>query len=136
MSTIEGFNYWQAIHLYCKKPHVINRRLAGIAEINTFELSSGDPAITNELVQKIQKAIQSIPSKGLLVDTSFLISFLSENGIHAKPISNWSAAGHDNDESRNRNGIIIVNKLLAKNLKLHSSCFELIILGKLSDTYQ
>lgn len=130
-TVIDVAAYWQAIRLYCKKPHVINRRLAGITTIGAFEFTV---PITKEIVQQIHCDLSAAkdPLDGSSVAdlSSMLRNFLAKHDRNLTELNNWTESHAHEDES-NRTGIIVVNKLLAKNMKLHSACLELVILGKL-----
>lgn len=129
-TVIDVAAYWQAIRLYCKKPHVINRRLAGITTIGAFEFTV---PITKEIVQQIHcdlSAAKDLLGSSVADLSSMLRNFLAKHDRNLTVLNNWTESDVHEDES-NRTGIMVVSKLLAKNMKLHSACLELVILGKL-----
>lgn len=120
-------NYWKAIRLYIKKPHVENRRLAGVVEIACFQLVD---IVSKEKKQLISTELQSLDTENLSADKFF--NFLTDRGIiiHKSTGSCLDEAINHGNSGSDVTGFIVINKLLAKNLNLFTSCYEMVILGK------
>lgn len=123
--SLEIHSFWKSIKLYVKKPHVINKRLAGSVEIGIFEyLHKLHAQKYNDLVQRLQNTEE--------LSINGIIKIFAETDVKAKQVSDdvWDSIQnfHANSE---KHGLIVVYKLLAKNLKSFSSCYELAVLGKI-----
>lgn len=119
-------HYWKALLLYINKPHVENRRLAGAVKIACFQLVD---IVSKDKKQQISTELQSLDTENLSADTLF--DFLTDRGIIIqKSTDSCLAETINNCDRSDVRGFIVVNKLLAKNLNLFSSCYEMIILGK------
>ena len=118
-------NFWQATKLIINKPHIINRRLAGAVLLS--QLDCGNAFLSKEIQLKIVNDLESL---ALILDegaiTNNIKTILNKYNIN---VGEW-AWSKLKDTSKSCTCIIIINKLLAKNLKLYKSSYEIVFLGK------
>lgn len=115
--------FWKAIKLYLTKPQVINRRLAGAVRIACFAYFED---ISKAQHNTIVEALQSI---GNGIDKEKVNSTLKHGALSMSSLEELEFSNKLNHSDATA-GFIVVNKLLAKNLKLYQNCYELIVLGK------
>lgn len=118
-------NYWKAIRLYINKPHVENRRLAGIVKIACFQLAD---IVSKEKQRQVSIDLKSLETENLSAD--ILFNFLTDRGIIIRKSTDTFLSETIKRVDNSVTGFIVVNKLLAKNLNKFSSCYEMVILGK------
>lgn len=115
-------NFRKAIILYATKPHTINRQLAGAEQVSIFKYPS---TLKNDELDKIDEYIRMHP-KGT-VDSNYIPTLF--DALHLKEelveIDKTQLISEDNVSG----SVIILNKLLPKNLKCHDNCAELVYIG-------
>lgn len=114
-------NFQRAIILYATKPHTINRQLAGAEQISIFKYPV---ALKDELAQ-IDKYIRM--HSNAIVDSNYIRKMFD--------VLNWKECliemnrSQLNSEDNGNDSVIILNKLLPKNLKCHENCAEIVYIG-------
>lgn len=113
-------NFWQSILLLLKKPHLTNKRLTGT---NIIELYKCSPLSTKDLEEFLIQ-INKLQFKEKLLPE--IIETITLNEINSD-INETFAKFFGKNESGDC--IIVVSKLIPKNLKIHSPYYELCFLG-------
>lgn len=121
--------FWRAISLSVIKPHLINRRLAGAEQICVFRSNNTGLNVDRNCINRIVNYIDSHINDE--VDTDFLQKALHQSDaenhfqlINSRDISKY-------DLSVDRQILVILNKLLPKNLSSNKCTFEINILGNI-----
>lgn len=123
MTTESVCNFWKTVKLYVKKPHVINRRLAGCVEIGIFKyFNKVDEQKLNQIVDEFKNiAVLSI---------SEIVAAFKNVELKTEQATDDLFHSIEHAQENGQCGLFVINKLLAKNLKLFSCCYELTILGE------
>lgn len=118
-------NFWKAIFLSVTKPHLINRRLAGAEQISLYRSKRNDPTFIDRVAQIAQ---ETFPDE--LDEENILPKILNETKAMAAlhKIDLQSASKYDLNEEKLV--IVILNKLLPKNLASNKITYEIAIIGK------
>lgn len=120
--------FWRAISLSVLKPHLINRRLAGAEQLCVLR-SSETGLNSNGLV--INRMVDYIEShKDDEVGEDFLRDAIRQSGIQDELESVDVQDLSQCDLGIEKQILVILNKLLPKNLASHKCTFEINILGK------
>lgn len=128
-TSIEDRNkFWRAILLSVIKPHLINRRLAGAEQMCVFHSTdtglNADGSLINRIVNHIDSHINDE------VDVDFLTKALPQldapNKFELIDIQDLTKC----DFNTEKQILVILNKLLPKNLSSHKCTFEINILGE------
>lgn len=121
-------NFRNAIILYATKPHTINRQLAGAEQVSIYKyptlLEIGELDKIDEYIRMHPKDTADINYVPKLFDALNLKEELVE-------IDKSHLISEDNVSE----SVIILNKLLAKNLKCHENCAELVHIGARSVSF-
>jgi hypothetical protein len=112
-ATLEQF--WKAIDIWNKCPHVVNRRLCGVICLFVGKILNSE-VDHNVIISKIRDT--SIPTATSLED-DHILKILKEAEIQAEKDCNVSEAG----------AYIYFKKLLPRNYDKFEPCLELVIVG-------
>lgn len=114
-------NFQRSIILYATKPHTINRQLAGAEQLSIFKC----PSASNEELAKIAEYIRKHPDA--TVDSNYIPKLFDTLNLkeHLVEIDKSQLIG----EGDLTDSMIILNKLIPKNLKCHENCAELVLIG-------
>lgn len=114
-------NFQKSIILYATKPHTINRQLAGAEHVAIYKY----PTELNEDIHRIDEYIRTHPNA--VIDKDFVPKLFEALDWRGNLIEiNKSDLV---DELNGNGSVIVLNKLLPKNLKIHSKCVELVVIG-------
>lgn len=120
--------FWCAISLSVLKPHLINRRLAGAEQICAFRSSDTGLNSNGIFINRMVNYIES--QKDEEVGEDFLKDAIRQSGIQDEielmDVQDLSQC----DLSTEQQILIILSKLLPKNLTSHKCTFEINILGE------
>lgn len=121
-------NFWKAIFLSVTKPHLINRRLAGAEQISIYQSNCNDPNTLSTFNDHVSQIVQKTFPDDL--DENILPKILHETHTQAEfhEIDIQCTATYDLNEEKLV--IVILNKLLPKNLASNKITYEIAILGK------
>lgn len=124
-------NFWHSIKLIVTKPHIVNKRLTGSVPIKLFECN-GQPTSDNAHHLDIIYTVQSSP----YTDDETILQKLLNLALR-KINANFEEAWNQlicskTPKSATNVCLVIVNKLLPKNLKIHCPSYELCIIGETS----
>lgn len=125
VSLASEINYWKGVLLSVVKPHVINRRLAGAEQVAVFR--SGHANIDAKLIgQRVFGSQDHVADSD--INAEFLKKIIDEFGGQFDELDSQHLATCDfyND----RQTVIILNKLLPKNMSLQKCTFEVVLLGR------
>lgn len=122
-------NFWKALKLSVIKPHTIRRQLAGAEQIAIFKCTISEPIAYVEFCIQIASKI-SKPNR-IFADCDFIPRICANLSVQTEVENIGAKYLHDTDinDDHSKHFIIILNKLLAKNLKVRQHSFELIIFG-------
>lgn len=125
-SKIEIF--WRSVNLFITKPHTISRQLAGAEQVILFKIQNGNLTAEIERIGEFIKNCDNIrPNEeflaGMFTDLKISGSF---EQIDKKIFQDLIKSNDQNNQAN----IVLVNKLLPKNLKCHENVYELVVLGK------
>lgn len=121
-------DFWHALLLYHDKPHVINRKIAGVVQLYLCELVSDkikhifDIFTYSGILYEVRK-LQKIERN--YVTDEFLKSFIEPYDKHAK----LNATSLD-DFKRATKGVFVSVRILISRTKLCPNCIELVILDR------
>lgn len=121
-------NFRQAIILYATKPHAINRQLAGAEQVSIFKYPS---TLKNDELDKIHEYIRMHPEAA--VDVNYIPKLFDALNLKGEllKIDKLQLLSEDNVSD----SMIILNRLLPKNLKCHENCTELVHIGARSVSF-
>lgn len=121
-------NFRKAIILYATKPHTINRQLAGAEQVSIFEYPS---TLKNDELEKINEYIRMHPKA--TVDVNYIPKLFDALNLRGElvEIDKVRLISEDNVSD----SVIILNRLLPKNLKCHENCAELVHIGARSVSF-
>lgn len=121
-------NFWKAIFLSVTKPHLINRRLAGAEQISIYQSNCTDPNTLSTFIDRVAQIAQKTFADDL-GENHVLPKILHETETNAKfhEIDVQSASAYDLCEKKLV--IVMLNKLLPKNLASNKITYEIAILG-------
>lgn len=123
-------NFWKAIFLSVTKPHLINRRLAGAEQISIYRCNCGHPnPKLSTFIDRIAQTAQNTISDDLDENIG-LPTILHESRINDEfhEIDLQCASTHDLNAEKL--AIVILSKLVPKNLASNKITYEIAILGK------
>lgn len=125
-------NFWKAILLSILKPHLINRRLAGAEQICVFRSNTIDINSSGQLINKFVAYINSQTEAG--IDVDFIRRAFCELNVQAdfEHIDNKQLSTYD--LNKDRQILIILNKLMSKNVSNYGCTYEINIIGNLKHT--
>lgn len=117
-------NFWRTIAIFVKKPHVINRKLAGSEIVIAFKCSASSEATRN----LFEVLISSENAK----EYEFVARTLDELQFECELFDpkDLSDILESEQAKSPESSIIVVNKLLPKSTKIHCIGYELIVFGK------
>lgn len=123
-------NFWRAMFLFISKPHTVCRQLAGAEQTILYKIQ-GSIGINQlrESVEKHEAEEHQQPTE------KFLLQMLVDLKIDASSEKIDKTCFHklmNQDPVCDDISVILLNKLLAKNLKCHTNMYELVYLGKSS----
>lgn len=120
-------NFWKAIFLSVTKPHLINRRLAGAEQISIHRCNFGRPNTTyfDRIAHTAQNTISTDLDENNILPTILRQTNLADE-FHE--IDLQCASTHDLNEEKV--ALIILSKLVPKNLATNKITYEIAILGK------
>lgn len=120
-------NFWKAILLSVVKPHLINRRLAGAEQIYACQSNAPESNANGELIRKFASYIQDHSEDE--INKEFVMKILIEIGCQNKFIDKDNQEISKCDLNKEKQILIILNKLLPKNLTSHKCTYEINIIG-------
>lgn len=121
-------NFWRSILLSITKPHVINRRLAGAELLAVFRCSATELNSDGKFMRQIAQTISNHGDDE--IDSDALAKILQETGATGDGFEQDSAEVLVNvDLNKEKQILVILNKLLPKNLAAHKCTYEIAILG-------
>lgn len=128
-STIEAPHFWQALQLYLQKAHVVNRRLAAVVHLGNAEVlqsqEQGTPFLdTPEMIKDNSPALLDA---GELHFQQHKLQLQSPNDDDNKFLATDLHVAATQQRSR---FLVLVNKLLAKNMSVFAGCYELVVIGE------
>lgn len=117
-------NFWKSIRLYVQKPHVVNRRLAGSEIVIALSYSQLD--VVRSLHDHLLRFGGKVGHDGILGTLKGLN--IDDDAFKIIDVDHL----FDDWETYygTANNILIINKLLPKNTKVHASGCELVTFGK------
>lgn len=118
--------FWRAITLSVIKPHLINRRLAGAEQICIFRSTDTDLNIDGKFINLIANHIESQTDDEINVD--FLKVILRKIDIAPDKFEIIPSLSKC-DLNTEKQILVILNKLLPKNVSSHACTFEINVLG-------
>lgn len=120
-------NFWKAIFLSVTKPHLINRRLAGAEQISIYRCNCGSP--NTKFIDHITHTAQNTISTDL-DEHDILPTILRETRTDDEfhEIDLQCASTLDLNEEKLT--IVILSKLVPKNLASNKITYEIAMLGK------
>lgn len=121
-------NFWRAVLLSVIKPHVINRRLAGAEPIAALRTSAIHLNLDGQFIRRIAHIVQSRTQDE--IGAEFLAHILNESEVRNEFVDVDAHSLFDLDFNSEKQIVVILNKLLPKNLSTHKHTFEIAILGK------
>lgn len=124
-------NFWKAILLSVTKPHVINRRLAGAETISVLRFGATELNRAGKFMRNIAHIIQNHIEEND-IGRDFMVKILQEAGVTDGSEEINTQCLPDIDLNEEKLILVILNKLLPKNLASHKCTFELTILGDCS----
>lgn len=113
-------NFRKAIILYATKPHTINRQLAGAEQIGICKYRG---ALQNE-IDKIDEHIRMHANVPAVNNIDFIRHLF--DALHLSDQLDEIGKSELIDADNMSDSVIILNKLLPKNLKCHQNCAEFI----------
>lgn len=123
--------FWKAISLAVIKPHVINRRLAGAETISILRCRATQLNSGGKFIRQIAHIIQNNIKED--VNKDFLTNIINEVNSSEKFEDVNTQNPFDSDLNEEKQILVILNKLLPKNLTSHKCTFEIAILGNFED---
>ena len=115
-TTASVEQFWKAVSIWNKNPHVVNRRLCGALQIFTGKLLNKCKDIRN-LASQIRAACVDV--NGHMSDDKIL------QALQSAGIETEITCGLSNNET-----YILIKKLMPRNSDKFQECLELVILGK------
>lgn len=122
MSSYTDENFWQSLQLYLRKAHVVNRRLAAVVPVGYTKWTASE--------QQQEFAISDVD---IARDNS--VSHLEAGVIHLQQrkfelIQKTHATDLHNLATESPSVLVLVNKMLAKNMKVFAGCHEIVVIGE------
>ncbi|XP_031629782.1 probable tRNA (uracil-O(2)-)-methyltransferase [Contarinia nasturtii] len=116
-------NFWKAILLSAIKPHLINRRLAGAEQICIFRTNNTDLNRNGQFINKLLAYIQMRTETEIDVDYVKKAIYELQTQDEFKQIDDQQY-----DLNKDRQILIILNKLLSKNISTFGYTYEINII--------
>lgn len=120
-------NFWKAIVLSVIKPHLINRRLAGAEQIAVFQSSLCGINKDLKFIKHIAHSICERSDEN--VDVNFVLNILNKIKSPDEFTEIQIQTLSECDFDKENRVLVILSKLLPKNLQSHKCTYELAILG-------
>lgn len=126
-AIIKAPYFWQAVQLYLKKAHVVNRRLSAVVPLGYAKvcLEHDSPVPILQVSELISDNLKNALDKGEL---HIFKKRLQLN--HPKSGSFLGMDLHLAATQQDSRFLVIVNKLLAKNTSVFVGCHEIVVIGK------
>lgn len=121
-------NFSEAIFLSVVKPHLINRRLAGAEHLCVFRSNDTTVNIDGKLINQFSAYIEKHIDNE--IDVDFVKDALDESSALDKFEEMNVQKLTKYDLKKKTETLIILNKLLPKNVSTYKCTFELNIIGK------
>lgn len=120
-------NFWKAILLSVTKPHLINRRLAGAEQIAVLQSNSFGLNTDGKLIKQIACSIQKQFDED--IDSDFMQKILNEMQLSDRFQEVDIHKLSEYDLNKKEHVVVILSKLLPKNLVSYKCTYEIAILG-------
>lgn len=125
-SKIEAPYFWQALQLYLQKAHVVNRRLAAVVNIGCAELKQfqDEPHIFEASCLINHNSTAQLDAGEFHIEGE-KIMLSHPDGDHFLAIDL-----HETATAQGFRFLVLVNRLLAKNMSVFFGCHEIVVIGK------
>lgn len=123
---------FRAAGIYLFKPHVVNRKLFGVSVLHTFSYGHSEQPNNGNRGSDIGKILQEI--KDEIVEPEMvkkcIVNVCDRYELRLQKIDNFDLSKLKFDHNSQRNGYVVLNKFLPRNLTAFQPLDVLAIIGK------